>query len=244
MLIIPAIDIRDGRVVRLIQGDFRRQIVYDDDPVAVARKWEREGARLLHVVDLDGAREGGLRNLGLVENIAAAISIPVELGGGIRNLRTIKEVLNKGIKRVVIGTEAVESPDLIGEACREFGERIVVGIDARDGWVSVRGWTSSTSRKVVTLAREMEGLGVRTIIFTDIDSDGMLSGPNLKGLQEILKVITIPLIASGGVSCLRDIKNLKGLERKGLQGIIVGQALYAGQVNLKEALDLLRSHNK
>lgn len=241
MLIIPAIDIRDGRVVRLIQGDFNQEIVYNDDAVEVARKWEREGAELLHVVDLDGAREGGLRNLELVENIASEISIPVELGGGIRNLRAIEEVLNKGIERVIIGTEAVESPDLIKEACQEFGERIVVGIDARDGLVAVRGWTASTSRKAVALAGEMESIGVRTIIFTDIKSDGMLSGPNLASLKEMLKAATIPLIASGGVSSLEDIKNLKSLESEGLQGVIVGKALYDGRVNLKEALDIIEA---
>lgn len=236
MLIIPAIDIRGGRVVRLIQGDFAQETVYDDDPLKVARKWEREGAQLIHVVDLDGAREGGPRNLQLVEDMADKISIPIELGGGIRNLRTIEEVLSKGIERVVMGTEAVESPHLIREACREFGKRIVVGIDVREGLVAVRGWTSSTSRKAATLAEEMESLGVRTIIFTDIKSDGMLSGPPLESLKEMLKVTTIPLIASGGVSSLEDIKSLKSLESEGLQGVIVGKALYAGRVNLKEAI--------
>ncbi len=240
MLIIPAIDIRGGRVVRLIQGDFERETVYDDDPVGVARKWEKEGAELLHVVDLDGAREGSPRNLELVENIAAEISIPVELGGGIRNLKTIEDVLNKGIERVVMGTEAVASPALIKEACQKFGERIVVGIDARDGLVAVRGWTASTSRKAIVLAQEMESIGARTIIFTDIKNDGTLGGPNLESLKEMLKTIAIPLIASGGVSGLEDIKNLKSLENEGLRGVIVGKALYAGGVNLKEALDTVK----
>ncbi|MCD5401611.1 1-(5-phosphoribosyl)-5-[(5-phosphoribosylamino)methylideneamino]imidazole-4-carboxamide isomerase [candidate division NPL-UPA2 bacterium] len=241
MLIIPAIDIRDGRVVRLVQGNFAQETVYDDDPVRIARKWGREGAKLLHIVDLDGAREGRLKNLGLVENIAKEISIPVELGGGIRNLRTVEEVLNKGIERVIMGTKAIESPELIKEACREFGERIVIGIDVRDGLVAIRGWASSTSRKAVTLAEEMESLGARTIIFTDIRSDGMLSGPHLESLKEMLKAITIPLIASGGVSSLEDIKSLKSLESEGLQGVIVGKALYAGCINLREAITIVEA---
>lgn len=238
MLIIPAIDIRDGYVVRLIQGDFTQETVYDNDPLKVARRWEKEGAKLIHLVDLDGAREGRPKNLKLGEDIVREISIPVEWGGGVRDLKAIEEVLSKGIERVVIGTEAVESPELIREACQEFGERIVVGIDVRDGRVAVRGWTSSTSREAVALAEEMEDLGVKTIIFTDIKSDGMLSGPHLRSLKEMLKAITIPLIASGGVSSLEDIKNLKSLESEGLQGVIVGKALYAGCINLKEILTI------
>ena len=236
MLIIPAIDICNGHVVRLIQGDFDRQTVYGDDPVEVAGRWESEGAALLHVVDLDGAREGKPGNLDLVENIAREVSIPVELGGGIRDLKSIDDVLDKGIERVVIGTEAVESPALVKEACRRFGERIVVGIDARNGLVAVKGWTSSTSRKAVDLAVEMENIGVKTIIFTDIKSDGMLTGPNLESLREMLKMITVPLIASGGISGLEDIGKLKSLESEGLQGAIIGKALYAGRVNLREAI--------
>jgi len=236
MLIIPAIDIRNGRVVRLIQGDFEQETVYDDDPVGVARKWESEGAELIHIVDLDGAREGRPENLKLVEDIAREISIPVELGGGVRNLRTIESILDKGIERVILGTEAVESPEIIKKACREFGERIVVGIDAKDGLVVVRGWVSSTSRKAIDLAEEMEGAGVRTIIFTDIKRDGMLSGPNLESLREMLKAITIPLIASGGISSLEDINSIKSLGDEKLQGVIVGKALYDGRVNLREAI--------
>jgi len=185
---------------------------------------------------LDGAREGNPGNLELVEDIAREISIPVELGGGVRNLRTIESILNKGIERVILGTEAVESPEIIKKACREFGERIVVGIDAKDGLVVVRGWVSSTSRKAVDLAGEMEGAGVRTIIFTDIKRDGMLSGPNLESLREMLKAITIPLIASGGISNLEDINSIKSLGDEKLQGVIVGKALYDGRVNLREAI--------
>jgi len=236
VLIIPAIDIRDGRVVRLVQGDFNRETVYDDNPAGVAQKWEREGAGWIHIVDLDGAREGESKNLELVEGLVEKIGIPVELGGGIRNLRSIEEVLNKGIARVVIGTEAVESPGFVKEACEEFGERVAVGIDARDGLVAVKGWTSDTSRKAVSLAGEMESLGVKTIIFTDIESDGTLGGPHLGSLKEMLKAISIPLIASGGVSGLEDIKNLKSLESEGVRGVIVGKALYAGRINLKEAI--------
>lgn len=238
--IIPAIDIRGGKVVRLKQGDYRQETVYHDDPVAMARHWETEGAQWLHVVDLDGAREGKSVNLDLVAAIAEAIAIPVELGGGIRNINTVEEAVNKGIARVIIGTKAVTSPDFVREACCKFGGKIIVGIDARDGLVSVEGWTSSTSHRAVDFAKEMETLGVKRIIFTDIKNDGMLSGPNLEALDEMLREITIPIIASGGVSCIEDIKSLKNMEAQGLEGAIVGKALYDGRINLKEAIKGLR----
>lgn len=243
MLIIPAIDIREGQVVRLVQGNFDQETVYSHDPLEVARRWKEEGAEFLHIVDLDGAREGKPRNLKWVEKIAQQVSTPIQMGGGIRSLEVIEEVFKRGVQRVVMGTEAVESPDLIREACEEYGEKIAVGIDAQDGLVAIRGWTSSTSRKAVTLARRMEGLGVRTIIFTDIKSDGMLNGPNVRGLKELLEATSVSLIASGGVSNLDDVKKLKELEKDGLQGVIIGKALYTGGVNLKEAIAIAKDEN-
>lgn len=244
MLIIPAIDIRGGKVVRLSQGDFHQETVYDDDPVEVARKWESEGASLLHIVDLDGAREGKSVNLELVRKITSEVVIPIEMGGGVRNLETVREVLNKGVSRVVLGTPACSRPDLVKEACQEFGERIAIGIDVKDGLVAVRGWTELTSKEAVTLAREIENLGVKTIIFTDVRRDGMLTGPNLKSLEEILQETNVSLIASGGISNLEDVKNLKRLEREGLEGVIIGKALYEGRIELKEAIAIAERGDK
>ncbi|MCK4262313.1 1-(5-phosphoribosyl)-5-[(5-phosphoribosylamino)methylideneamino]imidazole-4-carboxamide isomerase [bacterium] len=236
MLIVPAIDIRGGRVVRLAQGDFAEETLYNDAPVKVARRWEGEGAKLLHIVDLDGAREGRPVNLELVGKIAEEVAIPIQVGGGVRNLEAVREVLNKGVRRVILGTQACSEPDLIKEACEEFKERVAVAIDVRDGLVAVRGWTELTSRGAVTLAKEMGNLGVRTIIFTDVRRDGMLIGPNLKNLEEMLQETNVSLIASGGISSLEDVRKLKRLEGQGLEGIIVGKALYEGRIELGEAI--------
>lgn len=236
MLIIPAIDIRGGQVVRLAQGDFAQETIYYDDPVKVAKKWEGEGARLLHIVDLDGAREGEPVNLELVGKIAREVAIPIEMGGGIRELETVKEVLTKGVRRVILGTQACSAPALVEEVCQEFGERVAIGIDVKDGLVAVKGWTKLTSKEAVSLAKEMESLGVRTIVFTDVRRDGMLTGPNLESLEEILQKTNVSLIASGGISSLEDVRRLKRLERKGLEGIIIGKALYEGRIELGEAI--------
>ncbi|MCD5390450.1 1-(5-phosphoribosyl)-5-[(5-phosphoribosylamino)methylideneamino]imidazole-4-carboxamide isomerase [candidate division NPL-UPA2 bacterium] len=236
MLIIPAIDIRGGRVVRLVQGDFHQETVYHDDPVKVAKRWEGEGARLLHIVDLDGAREGEPVNLELVGKIASEVDIPIQMGGGVRSLETVREVLSKGIRRVILGTQASAAPDLVREACQEFGKRVAIGIDVKDGLVAVRGWTELTSKEAVTLAREMENLEVRTIIFTDVRRDGMLTGPGVKSLEEILQGTNVSLIASGGISSLEDVRRLKRLEREGLEGIIIGKALYEGRIEFGEAI--------
>ena len=236
MLIIPAIDIRGGQVVRLAQGDFAKETLYHDDPVKVAKRWEGEGACLLHIVDLDGAREGEPVNLELVGKIAGEVAVPIEMGGGVRNLETVKEVLNKGVRRVILGTQACSAPDLVKEACQEFGERVAIGIDVKDGLVAVRGWTKLISKKAVILAQEMESLGVKTIIFTDVRRDGMLVGPGVKSLEEMLQETNISIIASGGISGLEDVRRLKGLEREGLEGIIIGKALYEGRIELGEAI--------
>lgn len=234
MLIFPAIDIIEGKVVRLSQGKFDAKTTYSNDPLSVALKWQEEGAEFLHVVDLDGAKSGRPINLPLIEKIARTLRIPIQLGGGIRDINSLKAVLDKGIKRAILGSSAMRRPGFLREACSRFGERIAVGIDARQGLVSTHGWQEATAKKAVELAREVETSGAKTIIFTDIERDGMLTGCNIDGIEEILAVVKIPLIASGGISTTEDITKLK---RLGLAGVIVGKAFYDGKFTLSRAME-------
>ena len=234
MEVIPAIDLKDGRCVRLYQGDFTRESVYSDDPAAVARRWEEEGAVRLHVVDLDGAAEGRPRNAPLIEGIVKAVEMPVQVGGGIRSLQTLAEYLEMGVQRVVLGTSAVEDADLVEEACRRYGGAVVIGVDARDGYVATSGWTRSTRVLAAKLVAEMERLGVRRFIYTDIARDGTLTGPNLDGVAHILSLVSVPVIASGGISSIEHLVELQGL---GVEGAIVGRALYTGDVDLGRAIE-------
>ncbi|OUM99052.1 MAG: 1-(5-phosphoribosyl)-5-[(5-phosphoribosylamino)methylideneamino]imidazole-4-carboxamide isomerase [Firmicutes bacterium ZCTH02-B6] len=234
-MVIPAIDLRAGRCVRLVQGDPSRETVYSDDPVAVARSFAAAGARRLHVVDLDGAFEGLPRNLSVAMEIARAVDVPIQLGGGIRTMAAIEQVLASGIGYVILGTAAIEQPELVEAACRRFPGRVLVGIDARDGRVAVRGWAEGTGRDAVDLARDMGRLGVAQIIFTDIARDGTLSGPNLAALERVAGS-GVPVIASGGVSSLDDLRELAALRDRGVVGAIVGKAIYTGAVDLKAAL--------
>lgn len=238
MIVIPAIDLKGGRCVRLLQGKMDEETVYSDNPPEMARHWETLGAELLHLVDLDGAVEGRPKNLDLITEIVKNLDIPVEVGGGIRTMKTIASYLKTGVGRVVIGTRAVEDPDFLGEACQNFPGQIVAGIDAKDGYVAVRGWTDVTARRAADLSLEMEGFGVSAIIFTDIQRDGMQTGPNIQSTKDLAESLTIPVIASGGVSCLGDIKALMAIERHGVTGAITGRALYTGALDLKEAIAL------
>jgi phosphoribosylformimino-5-aminoimidazole carboxamide ribotide isomerase len=240
MLVIPAIDLKEGRCVRLEQGLMERDTVYSDDPAAQARNWQEQGGELLHIVDLDGAFAGVPRNREAIAAIVRAIDIPTELGGGIRDLATIEAYLELGVGRVILGTVAKENPQLVAEACRLFPGRIVVGIDARDGLVAVRGWADITEKKASDLAKEMEGFGVSAIIYTDIARDGMLQGPNLEATRLLAESISIPVIASGGVSSLRDIENLLAIEASGVVGVITGKAIYTGALDLREAVALTK----
>jgi phosphoribosylformimino-5-aminoimidazole carboxamide ribotide isomerase len=240
MLVIPAIDLKEGRCVRLEQGLMERDTVYSDDPAAQARSWQEQGGELLHIVDLDGAFAGVPRNREAIAAIVRAIDIPTELGGGIRDLATIEAYLELGVGRVILGTVAKENPHLVAEACRLFPGRIVVGIDARDGLVAVRGWADVTEKKASDLAKEMEGFGVSAIIYTDIARDGMLQGPNLEATRLLAESITIPVIASGGVSSLKDIENLLAIEASGVVGVITGKAIYTGALDLREAVALTK----
>lgn len=240
MLLIPAIDLHGGKCVRLLQGDREKETIYSANPVEMAHRWQSEGAGHLHVVDLDGAFEGRPVNAALIEKIAATLDIPLQLGGGIRDLQTIKNTLALGVSKVILGTAAIEKPELVQEAVALYGEKILVGIDARDGFVAVKGWVEASTKKAVDFALEMQARGVRQIIYTDISRDGTLKGPNLTALKEMAVALKIPLVASGGVSSLEDLRLLKGLEQHGVESVIVGQALYTGCFTLREALQAVK----
>ncbi len=237
MIIFPAIDLRRGKCVRLIEGDPERETVYGEDPVAMALHWQSLGAEYLHLVDLDGAFSGQQVNLAIIQKVVAALKIPVETGGGIRDLAKAEKLLEAGVSRVIFGTAAVKNPDLIEEACQKFGsERVVLGLDARDGRVAVEGWGEVAARPALDLAGEMRQRGVKRVIFTDISRDGTLKGPNLAAIREMAEKSGLKVIASGGVSELEDIRQLKALESLGVEGVITGKALYAGTLKLEEAL--------
>jgi phosphoribosylformimino-5-aminoimidazole carboxamide ribotide isomerase len=236
MIVIPAVDIKDGKCVRLEQGRMDAETVFSDDPAAMAARWVEEGAALIHLVDLDGAVAKSPRNLPAVRAIVGRIAVPVQLGGGVRDLDTIRFYMDEGVQKIVIGTEAVRNPRLVEEACRLFPGRIVVGIDARHGMVAIEGWTEVTQTPATELARRFENCGVAAINFTDIARDGMETGPNIEATRLIAEAVAIPVVASGGVSSLDDIRRLMQLEPWGVVGVITGKALYTGRLSLREAL--------
>lgn len=236
MEVIPAIDLLDGKCVRLYQGNYDRASIFNDNPVEVARQWAEQGATRLHVVDLDGAKAGKSVNLSVIEAIATAIEIPVQVGGGLRDRAGVAKLLDTGVQRAILGTVAVEKPELVTQLCNEFPEQIVVGIDARNGMVATRGWIETSEVAATDLAQRMAQQGAAAIIYTDIHRDGTLSGPNMDALRELAESIDIPVIASGGVSSLTDLLSLLSLEPIGVTGVIVGKAIYTGDVSLKEAV--------
>lgn len=238
MLIFPAIDIRGGKCVRLFKGDFAQETVFSDKPAEMARKWEEQGAQFLHLVDLDGALAGKSCNLETVKDILAAVTIPVELGGGIRTLENIDEVLALGVRRVILGSVAVRNPELVKEACAKYGDRIVVGIDAKDGIVAVDGWGVSGDVEVTALAKEMKKAGVKTIIYTDISRDGTLEGVNVEATAKLARESGVNIVASGGVKSTADIEALKPYERDGIEGVIVGKSIYMGTLDLQQAIEI------
>ncbi|WP_321394418.1 1-(5-phosphoribosyl)-5-[(5-phosphoribosylamino)methylideneamino]imidazole-4-carboxamide isomerase [uncultured Desulfuromusa sp.] len=240
MIILPAIDLKEGHCVRLEQGLMDKDTVYNDDPAAQALLWQEQGGEFLHIVDLDGAFAGVPKNKAAIRSIVKAIDIPSELGGGIRDLETIEAYLDLGITRVILGTIAKENPGLVKEACRKFPGQIVVGIDAKDGLVAVRGWADVTEKKATEMAREMEGFGVEAIIYTDISRDGMMQGPNIEATRALAEAISIPVIASGGLSTLDDIRRLLKIESSGVTGVITGKAIYSGAINLRQAVALTK----
>lgn len=238
MLIIPAVDIKNGKCVRLLQGRMDDETVYSDDPHAMASKWTRLGAQLIHVIDLDGAFAKTPQNTGSIRKILESVNVPIQLGGGIRNEETVHMYLEMGVKRVIIGTGAIKKPEFVKTVCKTYPGQIVVGIDARNGKVAIDGWTQTTRIEAMELAKEFEDCGVAAINFTDIHRDGMQTGPNLDATLRLAEALSIPVVASGGVSSIEDIKNLLPLETAGVAGVIIGKALYSGKLDLKAALDL------
>ena len=243
MLIIPAIDLKEGKCVRLEQGLMDKATVYSDDPATTARHWEAQGAELLHVVDLNGAFAGAPKNLDAIKSIRGAIKIPVEVGGGIRDTATIETLVGIGIDRIILGTAAIENPAFVREACEKYPGRIIVGIDAKEGMVAIKGWAEVTKVKAVDLAQQMQDHGVIAIIYTDIKRDGMLSGPNIEATKALAEAIRIPVIASGGVHTMKDIENLLAVRYFGVSGVITGKAIYSGSLNLKEAITFVKMND-
>ncbi|MBE9544387.1 MAG: 1-(5-phosphoribosyl)-5-[(5-phosphoribosylamino)methylideneamino]imidazole-4-carboxamide isomerase [Proteobacteria bacterium] len=241
MIIIPAVDIKNGKCVRLIQGRMEDETVFSNDPAAMAQKWAHAGAELIHVVDLDGAFEKSPQNIDAVKNIIKTVDTPIQLGGGIRNERTVKTLLDMGVQRVIIGTEAIKNPEWVMQTARHFPGQVVVGIDARNGRVAIEGWTETTDTRAIDLAQRFEDCGVAAINFTDIYRDGMQTGPNITETGRLAKAISIPVVASGGVATIEDIKNLLPLETVGVTGVITGKALYSGTLDFKQALALVQS---
>jgi phosphoribosylformimino-5-aminoimidazole carboxamide ribotide isomerase len=235
MLIIPAIDIKDGRCVRLFQGDMDKETIYFDRPIDAARHWAKEGATLIHVVDLNGAVEGRPIHTREVESICKQTGLSVELGGGLRSTESVEEVLALGVSRVVVGTAAYDNQEFLRVLCKQFPGNIVVGIDARDGRVAVKGWRETTSMDAVELAKRCQADGASRIIYTDISRDGTREGVNIEETAKLARSVRIPIIASGGVATLDDIRNLLPLEKEGVEGVIVGRALYSGALTLSDA---------
>jgi len=238
MLIIPAIDLKGGKCVRLAQGKMHESTTYSDNPAEIAVKWEQMGATRLHIVDLDGAVSGIPKNMELIKKIRAAVNMQIELGGGIRDLKTIDAYFSAGIDFVILGTAAIKDPGLLKKSCSKYPGKIIIGIDARDGMVSVQGWTEDTKTSAVDFAKELDSTKIAAIVFTDISRDGMLTGPNIESTAELAKAIDIPVIASGGISGIKDIKDLIEVEQYGIFATIVGRALYTGNIDLKECIKI------
>ena len=237
MLIIPAVDIKNGRCVRLLQGRMEDETVFSENPAAMARRWADAGAKLIHVIDLDGAFAKQPQNSDAIQKILDTVDVPIQLGGGIRNFETVEKYMQMGVQRVIIGTRAVQHPDFVMQACSAFPNQIVLGIDARNGHVAIDGWAHTTQIRAIDLAKQFENCGLAAINFTDIYRDGMLAGPNLKEIQAFAEAIKVPVVASGGVSTLKDVHNLLALRSVGVSGVIIGKALYSGALDLRVAIE-------
>ncbi len=234
MIIIPAIDLKDGNCVRLTQGKKDAQTVYSRDPVATAKKWESNGAKLLHIIDLDGAFSGNQKNLEAIIKIRKAIKIQIQVGGGIRDIGNVLNLFSAGINRIIIGTKAIEDPEFLTYLCNKYPGKILIGIDAKNGMVAIKGWEEVTQVSAIDLAKRLEMVGAAGIIYTDISRDGMMIGPNIEATRDMVESVKIPVIASGGISSIDDIKNL--MKIKNLWGVITGKAIYTGSLDLKEAI--------
>jgi len=241
MIFFPAIDLKDGMCVRLLRGEMDQATVFNDDPAAQAKLFEQNGSEWLHLVDLNGAFEGKPVNGAAVEAVLAAITIPAELGGGIRDRKTIDFWLEKGIRRVILGTVAVRDPDLVGAACKAHPDRVALGIDARDGYVAVEGWAETAEMTALDLARRFQDAGAAALIYTDISRDGAMQGPNIEATLEIAEAVDIPVILSGGVSSMADLRAVKAAAGDRLEGVISGRAVYDGRIDVGDAVALLKA---
>ena len=241
MVIIPAIDLKDGKCVRLAQGDFSRMTVYAENPAEIAVQWQAQGAERIHIVDLDGSLAGSPRNREVILNLVRAVRIPIEVGGGIRDIKTVEFYVSHGIRWVILGTAALKNEVFVKEACQVFRGHVMIGIDAKDGLAAIEGWTEKTSEPAVDVARRYEGYGLEAVIYTDIKRDGMETGINIEATRIFAEAIEIPVIASGGVAGIEDIKKVVEIETAGVMGIIVGKALYTGGLYLPEAIMMAKS---
>ncbi|MDB9822401.1 1-(5-phosphoribosyl)-5-[(5-phosphoribosylamino)methylideneamino]imidazole-4-carboxamide isomerase [Deltaproteobacteria bacterium] len=240
MIIIPAIDLKNGRCVRLQQGQMSKETVYSDVPEEMAIKWCDDGAERLHLVDLDGAVEGRPVNGNIIKNIVNAVPIPIQLGGGIRDLQTIKSYLELGVNQIILGTVAYKDPEFVATACEKFPGRVILGIDARDGLVAVEGWTEETDTSPIEMAKKYEPMGISAIIYTDIRRDGMGTGPNIEATKDLAEAIDVPVIASGGISGIEDVEKVLSLKEYGVTAMITGKALYEGTLNLANAVKIAK----
>ncbi|MEI7905096.1 MAG: 1-(5-phosphoribosyl)-5-[(5-phosphoribosylamino)methylideneamino]imidazole-4-carboxamide isomerase [Candidatus Firestonebacteria bacterium] len=242
MLIIPAIDIRKGRCIRLAQGNLRDETIFSEEPVSVAKLWQLKGAKMIHLVDIDGAVTGTPKNIDLVLKIVKTLRIPVEFGGGIRDMETLDKVMNAGVERVILGTSAISSRDFLKEAVDKYKSAIMVGIDAKKGMVAVKGWKEVTNKRALTIAKEVQEIGVQTIMFTDIEKDGMLSGPNFKSIKELAQAVKMEVVASGGVTTMADVEHLCAMAKYGVCGMVVGKSLYTGNLDLKKVIKFAKEY--
>ena len=233
MIIFPAIDILQGKCVRLIQGDYNQEKVYSDSPIDMAKKWEQLGAEYIHIVDLDGAKSGESINQSIITDISQSVSIPVQVGGGIRSIKTIDTYINNSVSRVIIGTAAIQDREFLNEAVKTYGEKIAVSLDAKNGYIATDGWTETSTVKALDLLKELEEIGLKTIVYTDIAKDGMLQGPNLAEQKSINEATSMDVIASGGVTTKQDVKNL---EKLNMYGAIIGKALYDGKLDFSDVI--------
>ncbi len=240
MLVIPAIDLKDGNCVRLMQGKQEAVTVYSRDPAMTAKRWESCGAKLLHVVDLDGAFSGNQKNMGAILKIRKSVKMAIQLGGGIRNIGNLLNLFSAGIDRLIIGTAAIEDPEFLVQACKQYPGRVLVGIDASDGMVAIKGWEEVTTIHAYDLAKRLEMVGISGIVYTDIKRDGMLTGPNVDGVREMVNHVMIPVIASGGIASMEDVRKLAQIKK--LWGMITGKAIYSGSLDLKEAIKSVASN--
>jgi len=241
MLLIPAIDIRGGNCVRLVQGKLEQETIFSKDPIFVAKLWQAQGAKRIHIVDLDGAFSGVIQNLELIAEIVKSTSVPIQVGGGIRDMDTIERVLSSGVSKVILGTSAIYHTETLKKGLKKFGDKIMVSIDSLDGKVAIGGWKEITAVRAVDLGKRMEEIGVREIVFTDIKKDGLLKGPNVKGIKAFAQKVGVPVIACGGISSLDDVKKIKELEQYGVYGMIIGKALYTGNIKLQEAIGIVEN---